>query len=29
VLAAGENRFEGPATELLNSDDVRRLYLGA
>jgi ABC-type branched-subunit amino acid transport system ATPase component len=28
VLAAGENRFEGPATELLNSDDVRRLYLG-
>jgi ABC-type branched-subunit amino acid transport system ATPase component len=28
VLAAGENRFEGPAQVLLNSDDVRRLYLG-
>ncbi len=28
VLAAGENRFEGPADMLLNSDDVRRLYLG-
>jgi ABC-type branched-subunit amino acid transport system ATPase component len=28
VLAAGENRFEGPASTLLESDDVRRLYLG-
>jgi ABC-type branched-subunit amino acid transport system ATPase component len=28
VLAAGENRFEGPAHLLLESDDVRRLYLG-
>jgi ABC-type branched-subunit amino acid transport system ATPase component len=28
VLAAGENRFEGPAQSLLDSDDVRRLYLG-
>jgi len=28
VLAAGENRFEGPASDLLESDDVRRLYLG-
>ncbi len=29
VLAAGENRYEGPAADLLGSDDVRRLYLGA
>lgn len=29
VLAAGENRFEGPAEQLLGSDEVRRLYLGA
>ncbi|CAN5680972.1 ABC transporter ATP-binding protein [soil metagenome] len=29
VLAAGENQFEGPAQKLLDSDDVRRLYLGA
>jgi ABC-type branched-subunit amino acid transport system ATPase component len=29
VLAAGENRYEGPASDLLGSDDVRRLYLGA
>jgi branched-chain amino acid transport system ATP-binding protein/neutral amino acid transport system ATP-binding protein len=28
VLANGENRLEGPARELLASDDVRRLYLG-
>lgn len=28
VLANGENRLEGPAAELLQSDDVRRLYLG-
>jgi ABC-type branched-subunit amino acid transport system ATPase component len=28
VLANGENRLEGPAHELLASDDVRRLYLG-
>lgn len=28
VLANGENRLEGPASELLASDDVRRLYLG-
>lgn len=28
VLAAGENRFEGPAQSLLDSHDVRRLYLG-
>jgi ABC-type branched-subunit amino acid transport system ATPase component len=28
VLANGENRLEGPAKELLASDDVRRLYLG-
>jgi ABC-type branched-subunit amino acid transport system ATPase component len=28
VLANGENRLEGPANELLASDDVRRLYLG-
>jgi ABC-type branched-subunit amino acid transport system ATPase component len=28
VLAAGENRFEGPAHLLLESEDVRRLYLG-
>jgi ABC-type branched-subunit amino acid transport system ATPase component len=29
VLAAGENRFEGAAPALLESDEVRRLYLGA
>lgn len=29
VLAAGQNRYEGPAEYLLGSDDVRRLYLGA
>ncbi len=29
VLAAGQNRFEGLAELLLNSDDIRRLYLGA
>jgi ABC-type branched-subunit amino acid transport system ATPase component len=28
VLANGENRLEGPAHELLASDEVRRLYLG-
>jgi ABC-type branched-subunit amino acid transport system ATPase component len=28
VLANGQNRLEGPARELLASDDVRRLYLG-
>lgn len=28
VLAAGRNRFEGPAQSLLDTDDVRRLYLG-
>jgi ABC-type branched-subunit amino acid transport system ATPase component len=28
VLANGANRLEGPARELLESDDVRRLYLG-
>jgi ABC-type branched-subunit amino acid transport system ATPase component len=28
VLANGQNRLEGPARELLGSDDVRRLYLG-
>jgi neutral amino acid transport system ATP-binding protein len=28
VLASGENRFEGPAHLLLESEDVRRLYLG-
>jgi ABC-type branched-subunit amino acid transport system ATPase component len=28
VLANGENRLEGPARELLESDEVRRLYLG-
>lgn len=28
VLANGENRLEGPAAELLQSADVRRLYLG-
>jgi ABC-type branched-subunit amino acid transport system ATPase component len=28
VLANGRNRLEGPATELLASDEVRRLYLG-
>jgi ABC-type branched-subunit amino acid transport system ATPase component len=28
VLANGENRLEGPAVELLGSDEVRRLYLG-
>ena len=28
VFATGENRIEGPAHELLNSADVRRLYLG-
>jgi neutral amino acid transport system ATP-binding protein len=29
VMAAGENRFEGAAPTLLESDEVRRLYLGA
>jgi ABC-type branched-subunit amino acid transport system ATPase component len=28
VLANGRNRLEGSATDLLGSDDVRRLYLG-
>ncbi|MDI3339669.1 MAG: ABC transporter ATP-binding protein [Sphaerobacter sp.] len=28
VLAAGENRLEGEARQLLDSDEVRRLYLG-
>jgi ABC-type branched-subunit amino acid transport system ATPase component len=28
VLANGQNRLEGPAGELLASDEVRRLYLG-
>ena len=28
VLANGRNRLEGPASDLLASDDVRRLYLG-
>ncbi len=28
VLASGENRLEGEAAALLESDDVRRLYLG-
>ena len=28
VLANGQNRLEGPARDLLASDDVRRLYLG-
>lgn len=28
VLATGENRLEGDAKALLNSDEVRRLYLG-
>jgi len=28
VLANGRNRLEGPASELLASDEVRRLYLG-
>jgi ABC-type branched-subunit amino acid transport system ATPase component len=28
VLANGRNRLEGPAAELLSSDEVRRLYLG-
>jgi ABC-type branched-subunit amino acid transport system ATPase component len=29
VLAMGENRLEGPAKELLDSEEVGRLYLGA
>jgi ABC-type branched-subunit amino acid transport system ATPase component len=29
VLAMGENRLEGPAKELLESEEVGRLYLGA
>jgi ABC-type branched-subunit amino acid transport system ATPase component len=28
VLATGENRLEGPSGELLESEEVRRLYLG-
>ncbi len=28
VLANGQNRLEGPARDLLESDEVRRLYLG-
>jgi ABC-type branched-subunit amino acid transport system ATPase component len=28
VLANGRNRLEGPASDLLASDEVRRLYLG-
>jgi ABC-type branched-subunit amino acid transport system ATPase component len=28
VLANGRNRLEGPALDLLASDEVRRLYLG-
>ncbi len=28
VLAGGENRLEGPAADLLDREDVRRLYLG-
>lgn len=28
VLAAGQNRFEGPAQSLLDTEEVRRLYLG-
>jgi ABC-type branched-subunit amino acid transport system ATPase component len=28
VLANGRNRLEGPAVDLLASDEVRRLYLG-
>lgn len=28
VLAAGQNRLDGDARDLLESDDVRRLYLG-
>jgi ABC-type branched-subunit amino acid transport system ATPase component len=28
VLANGQNRLQGPAGELLGSDEVRRLYLG-
>jgi ABC-type branched-subunit amino acid transport system ATPase component len=28
VLANGRNRLEGPAAELLASDEVRQLYLG-
>lgn len=28
VLAGGRNRFEGPAQSLLDTDEVRRLYLG-
>lgn len=29
VLAMGENRLEGPANELLDNEEVGRLYLGA
>jgi len=29
VLANGENRLEGPAQTLLESDEVGKLYLGA
>jgi ABC-type branched-subunit amino acid transport system ATPase component len=28
VLAGGRNRLEGPAQGILDSDEVRRLYLG-
>ncbi len=28
VLANGQNRLEGSGSELLESDEVRRLYLG-
>ncbi len=28
VLAGGENRLEGPAADLLDREDVRKLYLG-
>jgi ABC-type branched-subunit amino acid transport system ATPase component len=28
VLASGQNRLQGLASDLLGSDEVRRLYLG-
>jgi ABC-type branched-subunit amino acid transport system ATPase component len=28
VLATGQNRLEGPADELLTSEEVARVYLG-
>jgi len=29
VLAMGENRFEGEAKEMLDNEEVGKLYLGA